>query len=90
MRAVAKVVFRIATGGQCDRRDHSQHRDETLQRPTYEAGNRGRFVYGAGDGIRTRDINLGKVALYQLSYSRLKACKSHSLTTLLRSQFMYL
>jgi hypothetical protein len=26
---------------------------------------------GAGDGIRTRDINLGKVALYQLSYSRL-------------------
>ena len=28
---------------------------------------------GAGDEIRTRDINLGKVALYQLSYSRLKA-----------------
>ena len=26
--------------------------------------------HGAGDGIRTRDINLGKVALYQLSYSR--------------------
>jgi hypothetical protein len=26
--------------------------------------------YGAGDGVRTRDINLGKVALYQLSYSR--------------------
>ena len=29
------------------------------------------WPYGAGDGIRTRDINLGKVALYQLSYSRL-------------------
>ncbi len=28
------------------------------------------FWDGAGDGIRTRDINLGKVALYQLSYSR--------------------
>jgi hypothetical protein len=28
------------------------------------------LVVGAGDGIRTRDINLGKVALYQLSYSR--------------------
>ena len=28
---------------------------------------------GAGDGIRTRDINLGKVALYQLSYSRIRA-----------------
>ena len=30
------------------------------------------YVTGAGDGIRTRDINLGKVALYQLSYSRSK------------------
>ncbi len=29
---------------------------------------------GAGDGVRTRDLNLGKVALYQLSYSR----SSHS------------
>lgn len=29
-------------------------------------------TFGAGDGIRTRDINLGKVALYQLSYSRLR------------------
>ena len=26
---------------------------------------------GAGNGTRTRDINLGKVALYQLSYSRI-------------------
>ncbi len=26
---------------------------------------------GAGNGTRTRDIHLGKVALYQLSYSRL-------------------
>ncbi len=26
---------------------------------------------GAGDGTRTRDIDLGKVALYQLSYSRI-------------------
>ena len=31
--------------------------------------------HGAGDGIRTRDINLGKVALYQLSYSRLESHK---------------
>ncbi len=29
------------------------------------------FVFGAGDESRTRDLNLGKVALYQLSYSRL-------------------
>jgi hypothetical protein len=33
-------------------------------------------IFGAGDEIRTRDINLGKVALYQLSYSR----KATSLT----------
>ena len=26
---------------------------------------------GAGDGARTRDIKLGKLALYQLSYARL-------------------
>ena len=28
------------------------------------------FEYGAGNEARTRDLNLGKVALYQLSYSR--------------------
>ena len=27
-------------------------------------------VCGARNGVRTRDLNLGKVALYQLSYSR--------------------
>ena len=27
--------------------------------------------FWAGNGTRTRDINLGKVALYQLSYSRI-------------------
>ena len=29
---------------------------------------------GAGDESRTRDLNLGKVALYQLSYSRGEEC----------------
>ena len=29
---------------------------------------------GAGDESRTRDLNLGKVALYQLSYSRVCCC----------------
>ena len=32
-----------------------------------------RFI-GAGDESRTRDLNLGKVALYQLSYSRTRHC----------------
>ena len=27
---------------------------------------------GAGNEVRTRDLNLGKVALYQLSYSRIE------------------
>jgi hypothetical protein len=26
---------------------------------------------GAGDGVRTRDLKLGKLALYQLSYTRI-------------------
>ena len=30
----------------------------------------GKREFGAGDESRTRDLNLGKVALYQLSYSR--------------------
>jgi hypothetical protein len=29
-----------------------------------------RLVNGAGNGTRTRDIKLGKLALYQLSYAR--------------------
>jgi hypothetical protein len=28
------------------------------------------FEFGAGEESRTLDLNLGKVALYQLSYSR--------------------
>lgn len=28
------------------------------------------FLFGAENGARTRDLNLGKVALYQLSYFR--------------------
>ena len=30
-----------------------------------------RVFFGAKDEVRTRDLNLGKVALYQLSYFRL-------------------
>ena len=31
------------------------------------------FEFGAGEESRTLDLNLGKVALYQLSYSRLRS-----------------
>ena len=33
---------------------------------------------GAGNETRTRDLNLGKVALYQLSYSRKKRSPHYS------------
>ena len=29
--------------------------------------------FGAGNQVRTGDLNLGKVALYQLSYARMRA-----------------
>ena len=31
--------------------------------------------FGAANGTRTRDLNLGKVALYQLSYCRISLVK---------------
>ena len=31
-----------------------------------------RCPYGAGDGVRTRDPELGKLVLYQLSYTRIQ------------------
>ena len=31
---------------------------------------RGLLLVGAGNGIRTRDFQLGKLTLYQLSYAR--------------------
>ena len=36
---------------------------------------------GAVDGTRTRDIHLGKVALYQLSYYRIKCALGRNRTT---------
>ena len=38
--------------------------------------------YGAGNEARTRDLNLGKVALYQLSYSRPKQTRNCRAVTL--------
>ena len=34
-------------------------------------------LFGAGNEARTRDLNLGKVALYQLSYSRVVITLCH-------------
>ena len=40
--------------------------------------NRGFRKLGAGNEIRTRDPNLGKVVLYQLSYSRFFSAPNHA------------
>ena len=43
--------------------------------------------YGAGDESRTRDLNLGKVALYQLSYSRIaKSANSNQSIDLVKAE----
>ncbi len=34
-------------------------------------------IYGAGNGTRTRDVQLGRLTLYQLSYSR-KSLPEHT------------
>ena len=39
--------------------------------PTKKGSRASLFQTGAGNEVRTRDLNLGKVALYQLSYSRM-------------------
>ncbi|CAG9254587.1 hypothetical protein PUN4_220060 [Paraburkholderia unamae] len=44
----------------------------------------GRILTGAGDEARTRDLNLGKVALYQLSYSRMSGSPTWARTRDLR------
>jgi hypothetical protein len=36
----------------------------------------GHEIYGADDGIRTRDPNLGKVVLYQLSHVRTREAQA--------------
>ena len=55
------------------------------------------LLYGAEDGTRTRDPNLGKVMLYQLSYFRDNGCKdtgiflfSKSLTLLFYTIFLHI
>jgi hypothetical protein len=56
------------------------------QKPKKHSKNCAFFIFGAGNEIRTRDPDLGKVVLYQLSYSRnveahftkiLEQCKSN-------------
>ncbi len=47
-------------------------------------------AFGAGDESRTRDLNLGKVALYQLSYSRMRPAKDLNFTQLFEKSKIFL
>ena len=47
--------------------DEKQIVNNTKNPLTYVNG----FLFGAGDEARTRYLNLGKVALYQMSYTRI-------------------
>ena len=49
-------------------------------------------IYGAANEVRTRDIYLGKVVLYQLSYSRIligAGERSRTLDLLITSELLY-
>ena len=65
-------ILEISSWNESGRRDCAP-RDLPPRHPNYASGrlvfSRTHFVR-AGEGIRTLDINLGKVALYQLSYAR--------------------
>ena len=50
-----------------DRSGRSSGNNRTAQ---LSGGPESGFEFGAGDGVRTRDIQLGKLTLCQLSYSR--------------------
>ena len=46
------------------------------------------YKIGAGNESRTRDLNLGKVALYQLNYSRFVFAKSKEAAIIATSVFV--
>ena len=50
-------------------------RGERLFRKQKNLTMQGLYVFGAGNQVRTGDLYLGKVPLYQLSYSRFTEAK---------------
>lgn len=71
---VGHALFMFLEGGgqplvESDRLEHGIEERLNAKKPKPKFG---LFLeFGAGDESRTRDLNLGKVALYQLSYSRI-------------------
>src|SRR5262245_48109175 len=64
MMATTGRLMRLAEGLQTTRRAPPEGRTGA---PRVAVNN------GAGNGVRTRDLKLGKLALYQLSYARVRA-----------------
>ncbi len=61
-------MIAIKEGSLFELERRTELRKPRIKKPTL----RSVFLFGAGNEIRTRDPNLGKVVLYQLSYSRVK------------------
>ena len=59
------------------------HHNDELSKKTLRLSQR----YGAKNGARTRDLNLGKVALYQLSYFRIDVKTTLELEVLEEGKF---
>ena len=77
--------FEFGAGKEADRtgapahdlgRELSLHNLRAIKKPNHEWF--GFFEFGAGKEARTPDPNLGKVVLYQLSYSRISHLKMAS------------
>ncbi len=63
-----RVVFITLGAGCCRDSTPWSHADVTDLQPSFCAVRQAKA--GAGDEARTRDVHLGKVVLYQLSYTR--------------------
>jgi hypothetical protein len=63
IRCITALLSRRKKWQQCPSTNYRQKREAML--PFFQTG--------AGNETRTRDLNLGKVALYQLSYSRISS-----------------
>jgi hypothetical protein len=73
-RKTASNVFVVATSAAA--RSYRRCARGSMPLATKDRASSSRTIIGAGNETRTRDLNLGKVALYQLSYSRPKQTRN--------------
>ncbi len=69
-RCITALLSRQKRTVRMPRRQATDFYSRTIS-PSNKKGSEASPLPGAGDESRTRDLNLGKVALYQLSYSRI-------------------